>query len=1112
MNRKSVWLLAALTAGSLAAEEYFVSASGSDGNAGTETSPFKTIQKGVEALKAGDVLTILPGKYHGSVYWKFDGSAEKRTIVRAKIPGSVLVHGDLPAKGFQPVPGRRNSYAVDWPELPQTVMECDTQVNYTRRDAVGAGSPLVSFAAWHYDEAAKKLHISTSDGLPPEKHRITVSDSPKHGIHVAPATRNGKVINVEVDGLCFRGFNTNTPVGNASIWGIMIDNPENCTIRRCHAYLNAGGIGMYEADRCRIEECTGVSNGTTNHPSAGNIIMLSSRNSEMDRCLSINSRTGGIRFYGSLKPNDRISRSVSLGDIRGTIRVKPCDNVSMISEVYAPDAVACIHSEYSVFSYNEYDPTGKNGTTSQVMKKVHVTECGRDFADPWNCDLRLQEGSEIKRGFKGKNVYFIAPNGKDENSGRSIDAPWKTLKNVPADSTVYFLPGTYEGGLELTAGNVTLAGRGQHAPAVIQGGKNGLTVTGGNVTLLRLSFVGSRESGVVCRGRDMTIDRCGFAALNTAVRAESAPNLRVTHSAFDSSLKHLIAGENPTGVILHSILPNGRLPAGVILAGNSYADAKPATDPAAEQLTPKFTNAAKGDFSLKNEYDFHCRALDGFAIGPYFVQYAPDSVNAVEPELIQAGNGAASIGWWYPGMTTRTILHFREKGKNWRAYYDYTTDNDFHTVTVPGLTPGTGYEYRLQLQPRMGYQIVNRYLPPLPKGKNPKRRPKPKVIAVGTPVKSFTQPEDRPARSWHVSAKNGSDLNDGSAEKPFLSIFRAAAATLPGDEVVVHGGVYRESVTIPCGGLPDKPIVYRAAPNEMVWMDGYRRRFCRGFVMFGKNHLKFDGFHFRLYGTKYPNTSGCVMVGNGKGVEVTRCFHDGRGRGYSPPLLTCRVGEDITLRNSVAISGMSQVTLVNVKSAVMENNVFVLPSIYAAAVHGSPEKSIRFNHNIVTDSIRAKTFQSLLYLSRLNCLEENDNAYYTRFPRDLRWIVGYSARWKEKNWSWTPLTLDEYYRKTGKDGGSFFTNPKFPILNLWQWKDAAERERDQAGGNPFGIKVNNQEYSRHPEDMSKFLYRDFQDCFPRPKLTGKDGKVIGLDPEQFKDMSIDKPQKTWEQR
>ncbi|MBD3943511.1 right-handed parallel beta-helix repeat-containing protein [Microbacterium sp. NEAU-LLC] len=63
---------------------------------------------------------------------------------------------------------------------------------------------------------------------------------------------------------------------------------------------------------------------------------------------------------------------------------------------------------------------------------------------------------------------------------------------------------------------------------------------------------------------------------------------------------------------------------------------------------------------------------------------------------------------------------------------------------------------------------------------------------------------------WHV-AVTGSDRADGSADAPFRTINRAAAAAMPGDTVTVHEGVYREWVNPVRGGTADAPITYQAA-------------------------------------------------------------------------------------------------------------------------------------------------------------------------------------------------------------------------------------------------------------------------------------------------------------
>jgi hypothetical protein len=75
----------------------------------------------------------------------------------------------------------------------------------------------------------------------------------------------------------------------------------------------------------------------------------------------------------------------------------------------------------------------------------------------------------------------------------------------------------------------------------------------------------------------------------------------------------------------------------------------------------------------------------------------------------------------------------------------------------------------------------------------------------------------------HV-ATTGADDGDGSAERPFRTINRAAAVAQPGDTVEVHAGEYREWVKPARGGLSDRRrITYRAADGEHVVIKGSER-------------------------------------------------------------------------------------------------------------------------------------------------------------------------------------------------------------------------------------------------------------------------------------------------
>ncbi|MCF8714696.1 right-handed parallel beta-helix repeat-containing protein [Joostella atrarenae] len=76
------------------------------------------------------------------------------------------------------------------------------------------------------------------------------------------------------------------------------------------------------------------------------------------------------------------------------------------------------------------------------------------------------------------------------------------------------------------------------------------------------------------------------------------------------------------------------------------------------------------------------------------------------------------------------------------------------------------------------------------------------------------------ASEYHVS-KTGSDLNDGTANTPFLTIQHAVGFAQAGDTITVHAGVYRERINPLKGGTSNSNrILYRAAPNEKVEIKG----------------------------------------------------------------------------------------------------------------------------------------------------------------------------------------------------------------------------------------------------------------------------------------------------
>src|SRR5688572_25000698 len=67
-----------------------------------------------------------------------------------------------------------------------------------------------------------------------------------------------------------------------------------------------------------------------------------------------------------------------------------------------------------------------------------------------------------------------------------------------------------------------------------------------------------------------------------------------------------------------------------------------------------------------------------------------------------------------------------------------------------------------------------------------------------------------PVREWHVAEK-GRDGSLGTLEQPLQTIQLAVERARPGDQIIVHPGVYPNPVKITRGGTKEKPIVIRAA-------------------------------------------------------------------------------------------------------------------------------------------------------------------------------------------------------------------------------------------------------------------------------------------------------------
>ncbi len=143
------------------------------------------------------------------------------------------------------------------------------------------------------------------------------------------------------------------------------------------------------------------------------------------------------------------------------------------------------------------------------------------------------------------------------------------------------------------------------------------------------------------------------------------------------------------------------------------------------------------------------------------------------------------------------------------------------------------------------------------------------------------------AKEYHVSM-TGNDSNDGSPEKPFRTISFAARLAQPGDEIIVHAGIYREKVSPARGGESEsRRIVYRAAGDGKTEIRG--SEVITGWIRFAGNAWKvtipntffgnYNPYRDLIYGdwfsdyfNRRPHT-GEVYI-NGKSLYETNLIED----------------------------------------------------------------------------------------------------------------------------------------------------------------------------------------------------------------------------------------------
>ncbi|MBR2872273.1 MAG: hypothetical protein IKB99_02140, partial [Lentisphaeria bacterium] len=920
----------------LAGTEYFVSPNGSDKNPGTsEAKPLRKISTAVRKLIPGDTVTILPGEYLDEVEINFQGDPAKPTTIRAKIPGTVHMRGDVPAGRFFPVSGRKNVYVCSVDKMPKFVLERDTLKKFRKVPSISEveKTPGSSF----FDTENKKIYIQCSDRRAPQYHSITFSVLAGDALRI----RSSKLKNFHIDGLMFSGYNSDKRKVNASstFGGIYMRNPEKCSIKNCIAYLSGSGISLYNVVDTVVENCLLFCNENEFNGSGGNIVCYGpGKNSVQRKIISFGSGMAGQRFYsGAIFENCLIEDCISFDNKYGDIWIKYPSATSWVKRSFASNSIHSRFIKNSIFTSGDtyYDGRAQQSICRSREKKF---DPDREFADPAHFDYHLQEDSTFRnrkggdwgiKGFSAK-VIFVSGKGNDANSGSSMRKPLKTLAKAAAklqNGGTLYLDGTFRENLTLrNLKNVIIRGRGLF-PAVLFG-KLDLV----NCSNVRVENINAMSQARFAGCSAVTLKRCAF------VRDVVLPaKAQVRHCLFNGN----VSGAN--GGFLRGNIFAASFSGKPLFSGwNAYVKGNiPGFEVASVKVPElRFNNFAKGDLTLKNHYEYAGRCGDGFPYG----QYRYDTVmpeGKCEFRMGALSSTAVTFIVRTPAFS-RTEVSF--KSRDGKKFWNSNGNSSEYAISFIGLKPGTRYTGSANIAPLKVKLITN-----APASSYYRERQK----------ISFTTPAKDTPRTLYVSP-SGNNSNDGSSwQKAIAEIGSAVERARAGDTVLIGSGNYKETVRVFATGDKGKWLTIAGAPGSEVSIDGCRN-LHQGIVQRGKHYLKFDNMRiWNNFGNGSMVDPGGVVSVNGSNIIISRIFYDNRS-GNGQKSFYGYGTRNILLENCVGVTAFGGITFSRTPNLEIRNCVFVRNKVSHGQIGTAVGVPARIHHCIFAGHVLQKVHNPCL--------------------------------------------------------------------------------------------------------------------------------------------------------
>ncbi len=1011
--------------------DVYVSKTGDDGNDGSSyETAYATVQRGVDVLEAGQTLIIGPGEYFESVQrgtfidWEYAnglGNADVDTVIRAEIPGTVVIRGDVEAPAFEKLDGYQFVYVADvsGDATVNVVNELDTLQLIPKKGSLA----LLEFlpGGFYQDHAAGKLYLSTSDFAPASEHRYSFSMIQDHGLSLIDATR------VTVEGLAVRGFNMGDAIFGWSdytaytVWGIYVTHSRQVTIRNCRTFFNAAGIGLTAGSDAGtyggnlIDGCVSWANGSpVATEDTGGISLTAPYDDEVRNSVSYLNSKLGINIYGgdgeevSGHPS-LFSHNLSWGNPYGDYKIKTGESHEH-------------HTDYSIglgaFSHSTQPRSCLVGTSVEgasedtiVLSAEESLDLSAEFADPENFDFRLQSTSRFRGRLGGgrdpgpnpfaRNVFFVSTAGDDTQDGLSVSTAWRTFAHaagqLDAGDTLYIEPGTYDEsvvwllqGTEAEpialkgrgAGEVFLTGQWQlfestHVQVERLAFSRLLRLDDSKAVSLTNNYFLAPDKGVLAANTvDLKVRHCTFTGFaDAAVDLPCSVDARVAGNLFDNGQSPALTMRQSTAV-LYSDYNSYTEPTAAWSIDDTvttFEDLQSEREPSSQLLTPTFVQEAGSLPQLSNHLDFAFGGTYRRPFGVYRHTTPHPTLRLVKEATVHSVSATtANIEWIATHPTLAQLTYGDTEAMTESVQY---AAQPFATFSLTGLTPNTTYHFRissLEIHPDLELDSA--------------------PVTPSSTILTFTTLAADAAPQTYFVSTTGDDGNDGlTMGTAWRSIQHAADTVNVGDTVRIAGGRYYEQVYIRATGTAAAPITFANQPGEQVYLDGMEWIISNAFVIAGKSNLNFDGLYFhghtdanRWSESFTPLSGGDFNIYESGDISITRCLFTAGD--FQHTAIVSRNVENLTVENAAFFNHFVTLYLHHTENFVMNDSVIARPWIWSMINYADPATAARFNRVIFTDSFEMKAEQNIpLFYGGSEGFVQTDCVYVLRPAQPPEW-------------------------------------------------------------------------------------------------------------------------------